>query len=194
MNLIRLARLAGAFGLLAAGLSSCLKEPSYSTTPSIGFDGVDENVRMKRFTAAGQVPVDSVFVTISFQDGDGDLGLNDEEIKLPPYAFPSRYSANYFIEPYIKVPSTGKFVKLSDAGRGIAAGAYNARFNHISNTTDNKTAALKGTLTRAFGFGFGDVFNKDFKSEEVRFEVTIVDRALHESNTVTTESIIIPPR
>lgn len=190
MNLFRLARLAGALGLLAGGLSGCLKEPSYSTTPSIEFD----KIKLARYPVAGQVPVDSIFVTIRFQDGDGDLGLTADEVKVAPYAYPSRYSSNYFIEPYVKVPSTGKFVKLSDTGRGVAAGAYNARFDHISTTTDSKSNALKGTLTRAFGFGFGDVFNKDGQSEEVRFEVTIVDRALHESNTITTESVIILPQ
>jgi hypothetical protein len=186
MNPIRLARLAGAFSLLAGGLSSCLQEPSYSTTPSIEFDRIER----RRSMQAGQLPVDSIFVTIRFQDGDGDLGLNDAEIKVAPYVYPSRYSSNYFIEPYVKVPSTGKFVKLSDTGR-IPAGAYNARFDHPSTTTDNKTAALKGTLTRAFGFGYGDVFQPN---EEVRFEVNIADRALHESNIVTTESVIIPVR
>jgi hypothetical protein len=186
MNLIRLARLAGAFSLLAGGLSSCLQEPSYSTTPSIEFDHIER----RRTTQTGQLPVDSIFVTIRFQDGDGDLGLNDTEIKSAPYLYPSRYSSNYFIEPYVKVASTGKFVKLSDTGR-ITAGAYNARFDHPSTTTDSKTAALKGTLTRAFGFGYGDVF---LPGEEVRFDINIADRALHESNIVTTESLVIPVR
>jgi hypothetical protein len=183
MNLIRLARLAGAFSLLAGGLSSCLQEPSYSTTPSIEFD----SIRRERSRQPGQVPVDSIFVTIRFQDGDGDLGLNDTEIKSAPYLYPSRYSSNYFIEPYVLVRSTGKFVKLSDTGRSTL-GAYNARFDHPSITTDTKAAALKGTLTRAFGFGLGSPFQP---GEVVRFDVNIADRALHESNIVTTDTVKI---
>jgi hypothetical protein len=186
MNSIRLARLAGALSLLAGGLSSCLQEPSYSTTPSIEF----ESIKRKRFTQTGQIPVDSIFVTIRFQDGDGDLGLNDTEIKSAPYVFPSRYSSNYFIEPYVLVPLTGKYVKLADIGR-TTAGAYNARFDHPSTTTDTKAAALKGTLTRAFGFGYGDVFKP---GEIVRFDVNIADRALHESNIITTDTVGIKVR
>ncbi|RYE90762.1 MAG: hypothetical protein EOO37_02140, partial [Cytophagaceae bacterium] len=80
MNLLRPVRIAGVLGLVAVGLSGCLSEPSYSTTPSISF----ESIRRVRYTI-NNVPVDSVFLTINFQDGDGDLGVTATEANSQPY-------------------------------------------------------------------------------------------------------------
>lgn len=187
MKLFRLALLLGGAGGLAAGLSGCLKEPSYSTTPEISFN----NIELRRFKPAdpqGQ-PIDSVFVTINFQDGDGDLGLTEAESKQSPYAYPSQFANNYFVEPYVKNRTTGKFVSLVSQGR-LTAGVYNGRFDHPSTLTDSKAAPLKGTLTRRLGFGYGDLF---VAGQQVRFTVNIVDRALHISNTITTDSVTIAP-
>jgi hypothetical protein len=189
MNLFRLARLAGAFGLLAGGLSSCLREPSYSTTPSIDFDSIEPI----RVTKANQLPVDSLVIGIRFQDGDGDLGLTEAESKLAPYS-PGKFTDNYFIEPYVKDPVTGKFVSLASTGRlplltsGVTT--YNGRFDHPSTSTDSKSAALKGILKRSITFTYGSPF---VANEEIRFRICIADRALHLSDTVTTSTFKIPP-
>jgi hypothetical protein len=188
MNLFRLARLAGAFSLLAGGLSSCLQEPSYSTTPSIEFDSIEPH----RVTKANQLPVDSLVIAVRFQDGDGDLGLTEAESKLAPYS-PGKFTYNYFIEPYVKIPATGKFVSLASTGRLplLTSGVidYNGRFEHLSASTDSKNSALKGVLKRSITFIYGSPFVAD---EEIRFRVCIVDRALHLSDTITTSSFIVP--
>jgi hypothetical protein len=72
------------------------------------------------------------------------------------------------------------------------AGAYNGAFPHPTATTDSKAAPIKGTLTYApIAFGLGDIFQP---GQTVRFEITIADRALNLSNTITTDSIVIQPR
>lgn len=178
----------GGAALLATGLGGCLKAPEYSTTPSIS----NNNVRVQRYTPTdpqGQ-RIDSVFITINFQDGDGDLGLSADESKVAPYAYPSTFNNNYFVEPLVKDPKTGRYVSTVSLGL-TTPGAYNGRFDHITGLTDSKTAPIKGTLTRTVAFGYGDVFTA---GQVVRFNVSIADRALHLSNTIRTDSIVIAPR
>lgn len=177
----------GGLALLASGLSSCLKAPEYSSTPSIS----NNNVQVRRYKYADpkQQPIDSVFITINFQDGDGDLGLTEAESKVAPYAFPSVFNNNYFVEPVVR-NSQGKFVTpvIPGTQTPLAAGSYNGRFDHITGLTDSKTAPIKGTLKRTIALGYGDLFTA---GQVVRFDVHIVDRALHLSNTIRTDSIVI---
>ena len=183
MNHFRLL-LAGTLGVLTLGLGSCLKAPSYSTTPEISVD--DTSAVLKHFTGGTQ-PIDSVYITIRFQDGDGDLGLSATESTVAPYAYPSRYNNNYFIEPYIQT-ANGSFVSLVSLGR-LTAGAYNSRFEHIATTSDNHSAPIKGTLTRVFAFAYRTLYQP---GEVAQFQVSIADRALHESNVVITNSVTFP--
>jgi len=187
MKPFRLVLSLGGLALLAAGLGGCLKAPEYSTTPSIS----NNNVRVRRYKYADpkQQPIDSVFITVNFQDGDGDLGLTAAESQVAPYAYPSIFNNNYFVEPFLKDPKTGKFASTVSLGL-TTNGAYNGRFDHITGLTDSKTAPIKGTLTRTIALGYGDLFTA---GQVVRFDVHIVDRALHLSNIIRTDSIVIAP-
>jgi hypothetical protein len=197
MTSFRLALALGGLGGLALGLSSCLKEPEYPNTPSISFNSI-QDIRIPPKVAGAQA-LDSIRLTINYQDGDGDLGLTEDERKSPPYDFQkgtNRFYNNFFIEPFIKNPRTGKFEPLTSVGvpsPGVyVAGQYNGAFPHPTTDTDSKAAPIKGTLTYApIAFGLGDVF---VAGQTVRFEITIADRALNLSNTITTDSIVIRPR
>ena len=197
MTSFRLALVGGSLGGLALGLSSCLKEPQYASTPSISFNRI-ENIRIAPKQAGGQA-LDSVRLTINYQDGDGDLGLTADEQKSPPFDFQkgtNRFYNNFFVEPFVKNTRTGKYEPLTTVGvpsPGVyVAGQYNGAFPHPTNDTNTKAAPIKGTLTYApIAFGLGDVF---VPGQTVRFEITIADRALHVSNTITTDSIVIKPR
>ena len=177
--------------LLATGLSGCLEAPEYSTTPSIS----NNNVRVRRFNPVnpGEQRIDSIFITINYQDGDGDLGLSGTESNVPPYAYPSLFNNNYFVEPLVKDKQTGKFVTPIDPKTGalLLPGAYNGRFDHITGLTDRQDAPIKGTLTRLIVLGYNDLFTA---GDVVRFDVSIADRAMHVSNVVRTDSIVIQPR
>jgi len=183
-------RLALVLGGLATGLGGCLKAPEYAITPSIS----NNNVQVRRFKYADpkQQPIDSIFITVNFQDGDGDLGLTAAESQQAPYAFPSIFNNNYFVEPVVKDPKTGKFGVpiVPNTGLPLVAGLYNGRFDHITDVTSSKTAPIKGTLTRTIALGYGDLFKA---GQVVRFDVSIADRALHVSNVVRTDSIVIAP-
>ena len=195
MKFSRLFLSLGGLALLGTGLGGCLQAPDYSTTPSIS----NNNVRVSSFksTIPGGQSIDSVYITINYQDGDGDLGLSGDESKVAPYAYPSLFNNNYFIEPTVKYVGTTTYVAPilqytitpTTPGTPAAPGTFNARFDHITGLTDSKTAPIKGTLTRTFAFGRGDYFNA---GDVVRFDVSIADRALHVSNVIRTDSIVIP--
>jgi hypothetical protein len=186
----RLAFSVGSLGLLAASLSSCLKAPEYPVTPSISFNDI-QDIRIQK--AKGAQPLDSIRMTINYQDGDGDLGLSEDDRKNPPFDYQkgaNMFYNNFFIEPFVRNAATGKYESLVSKGI-LTAGAYNGAFPHPTTTTDSKAAPIKGTITYApLAFGLGDIFQP---RDSVRFEITIADRALHVSNTITTRSIFIPP-
>lgn len=192
-------RLITAVAVLAGtiGLGSCLKAPDYSVVPKISF----ESIKLKSVRVGGSAPntSDTVRVTINFQDGDGDLGLGGRFGVLPddarfPYAYKNRdstinrFNNNFFAEAYRKNRVTGAFEKLSatDPSKGV----YNERYPRLT-SAETKVAPLKGTILRTYAFALGSPF---FPGDEVRFQISIVDRALHESNVITTASVIIPRR
>ncbi len=187
MKFFRLSLLLGSLGLLVGGLSGCIKEPSFSSTPEISFNRIE----LRRFTPADAKTqrFDSIFVTINFQDGDGDLGLSDAESQVSPYAYPSQFNSNYFVGVLVKHPNSKTYEPALSLLSGLPIGTgYNGRFDRPSTLTDSKAAPLKGTLTRRMGFGYGDVF---VAGDKVRFTISIADRALHVSNTITTDSVVI---
>jgi hypothetical protein len=181
-------------GLLAGSLSSCLKAPEYSTTPSISFN----KIRRARYTPTNprEQALDTISITINYQDGDGDLGLTPDEVAAEPTKYTGRFAKNYFIEPFIKNKATGKYEPLTTVGVPFPnvynAGQYNGLYLHPTANTDTKAAPIKGTLTYTLiPFGLGDIF---VAGQTVRFQVSIADRALNVSNAIMTDSLVIPPR
>ena len=171
---------------MAGGFTSCLNPPTYSNTPSISFNSITRT----RYTTSNGAPIDSVFITINFQDGDGDLGLTTAEATASPYT-PTYYGANFYMTPYVKNTNTGNYDALQFVRPDLflTVNSYYDRFDHLSNTTDNKAAPLRGTLRRAYAFLYGSPF---LPNQEVKFKISIFDRALHQSNEIETSSIIIP--
>lgn len=189
MNL-RLLRVVGMLSLGAMGLGGCLNEPSYPDTPSIAFESIE---RVRYTVPNSTVPIDSVYITVSFQDGDGDLGLNSVEAQTAPYGSKNVAAVNYINTPFIKNSNNGG---QFDSARTISIPTFPksylySLFDHLSPTTDNRKAPLRGTLTRRYGFYLGSPF---LPNQELRFRVSIYDRALHHSNEIETSSIVIPPR
>lgn len=194
MKFFRLAWVIGGLGLLAGGLSACLKAPEYSTTPSISFN----SIQRARYTPTNprEQALDTIRIKINYQDGDGDLGLTADEVAAQPTKYTGRFAKNYFIEPFIKNRATGKYQALASVGVPFPnvynAGQYNGLYLHPTTTTDAKAAPIKGTLTYTLiPFGLGDIF---VAGQTVRFQVSIADRALNVSNTIMTDSVVIPPR
>ncbi len=169
-----------AFLIVAGGaVSSCLSPPDYPDAPSIG-DARAEPMRV----GTGGARRDSVRLTVSYQDGNGDLGLATGDTSgVYTFRGGNRNYFNYFLQPYVK-NAQGTFQPVSTA----KLGEYNGRFPRI--TADGaKAAPVKGTLTYTQNFFLGAPFRP---GQEVRFVISIQDRGLHESNQVTTNSFVIP--
>ena len=192
MNLFRTLRGAAFLGLAGAGLSGCLNAPNYSNTPEIEFNGV-KITRIPAATPKDLQEVDLEFA-LGFRDGDGDLGLEKTDFRNPPFKDSTGgrnnkgYRLNYFIQPYKKNPSTGKFEFFLSPPPFGKVGEYDSRYPRL-NGADGRAAPLKGELRYLLPlFIDGTAFNK---GDVFRFEISILDRGLHESNKITTSEVTL---
>ncbi|MGV3638245.1 MAG: hypothetical protein ACO1NQ_11450 [Flavobacteriales bacterium] len=165
ISLNGVAKVAGACGLVSVLLSGCLKTEEFPATPAIQF---------KSFEFFG----DSASLTISFTDGDGDVGLDATDI-APPYDTSSVFYYNLFLEQSERINGVWNVVEFDEP-------VY-YRIPRITPTGQNK--ALEGEIAVAIDpFPFFITGNAD----TVRFSVELVDRALNRSNKVFTSDIIVP--
>ena len=199
MNLLRTLGSAALIGLSGAlGLSSCLNKPDYANTPEIEF----KEVKVTRILpSGGNVGRDTLEFVLSFKDGDGDLGLDEIDLKSAPYNTTTGghnnngYGLNYFIQPYKKVVVNGVtsyklFTTPAPFGK---IGEYDSRYPRL-NGPDGRAAPLTGTLRYKLPLSldgnasFPGVFNP---GDVFRFEISILDRALHQSNVITTSDVTL---
>ena len=74
------------FGI-STGLAACFDPPEYPIVPEIAF----EDISFREAKAAGER--DALVLTLSFRDGDGNLGLSSTDID-PPFHDVNYYLAN----------------------------------------------------------------------------------------------------
>jgi hypothetical protein len=176
----------GALMALLTLLSGCFNPPSFPDAPEIAFKSLSG---VRTVDPLGN-PQDSITVTISFRDGDGDLGL-DANDTLPPFqAFTTDADgnrvANFFHHNYhlkVKRMKDGQAeeVQFLDGGR------IKGRFPVL---IDNQ-GPIEGELNFGRYFlisGSGNTFNN---FDTLFFEVQIVDRQRNVSNTITTPTIVL---
>jgi hypothetical protein len=149
------------------GLSGCIKKEHYSNIPQIGF------ISFINVYDTGQYPVKGV-LTISYQDGDGDIGLS-ALYNRPPFDTGSPYYYNLIITYYEKQQGTFKVVET--------AFPLSARMPLF--TPGNPNEPIKGTIADSLDL------NPHPVNDTVKFEAFIYDRALNKSNVITTPEIIL---
>lgn len=173
--------------LLLTGLtvSSCLEPPDYSDTPSIDF----ESISSERISDANGV-FDRVTIIVSYRDGDGDLGVDNDEktadspwARLKPDGTLNPFHNNYYFTPFLR-NAQNEFVELALPDPNFN---YNSTYPRL--VGDDRKAPLRGDLKFSYDFFQGNPFRR---GQVVRFNVSIFDRALNQSNTVTTDPITIP--
>lgn len=161
------AKIAG--GLVLAGLllSGCLKTEEFPDIPVIKF---------KSFEVFG----DSASLTISFTDGNGDVGL-DAGDNAAPFDTASVYYHNLFLTYSERIAGEWQEFQFQEP--------INYRIPRITPTGQNKT--LEGEIAVAIDpFSLFVSGNPDV--EMVRYSVEMVDRALNRSNKVSTSDIEPP--
>lgn len=156
--------------LLTVGLlTGCYKEVSFDVKPAIEFKELRKVIVLDAFS---QSKKDSLILTIKFQDGDGDLGLDTRDSVLKKQGF------NYIVKPFRK--KKGVFEEF--ANNGVTYSGYFIRLK-----TDGKTGPIEGTLDYSVDFLQDFVVKKD----TVKFQVTIRDRAGNLSNTVESSIMVL---
>ena len=149
----------------AAGLllSSCLKTEEFPPEPMLVFKSYDQAAEPAR-------------LTVSFTDGDGDIGL-DQGDTLAPFNPGSPWYHNFFVD-YYKMQNGQWELQV------FTLPLY-YRIPVITPTGQNKT--LEGDIA----VEISPLVLPQLPGDTVRFGVHIADRALHESNTVFTEAIVV---
>ena len=160
---------------LTWGMSGCLTAPEYDIVPAIEFNKLDV---VRYVPPRPRAPVDTFKIIINFKDGDGDLGLTNKEVQANPTAY------NYFLRAFRRVPPNSQFVE-------VFPGLYFSQFPLLNGGLDTKPSPLKGDLTLRQDFTLGSPLNP---GDEVKFTVSIKDRAQNQSNMVETNVYVVPPR
>ncbi|MEM1138038.1 MAG: hypothetical protein AAGI07_19555, partial [Bacteroidota bacterium] len=146
--------------------------------------------------------VDEIEITISFQDGDGDLGLDKNGIDKgnPIYSdtlknengeiifdeegniIPNKFGKNFFIDVYKEVDGVYQLV-VFPGNQG-----FSGDFPLLNVPPDNETA-LEGEITYSFQVPVNQGII--FEGDVLKFEIHIADRAKNLSNIVETTPIIL---
>ena len=141
---------------------SCLKGPQYPPEPSIALLGYTFKDSLDDLGN----PAHLGMLTISFTDGDGDVGLNESDTTAP-------YDYNLYV---YRIGIQG--------GIELPPEELKFRIPNITPTGQNKT--LMGEIDVDL-----DVFPILIPYDTMYYEVNMKDRALHISNTITTDYIVL---
>lgn len=162
-------RYAAGFVVLTISLFSCelITGPNFPDTPRISF----RDIRKFRITKLSNA-IDSISIGVKFQDGNGDLGLTQEEINTnPPH--------NYYIKGFRKVNGEWEPEPFGFTING-----------HYPLLNPGKEGPIEGTLF------YGPLFPILAVPQNtiLKFEVYIMDRAGNVSNTIETSEITVNER
>jgi len=148
-------------------LTSCLKKESYPDTPQITFQGFTTVFDTGKIAKRG-------ILTITFTDGNGDIGLNAGDTTYP-YNRGGDYYYNYVIQYFEKQQGRFVYVPLDPP--------FSARIPYLTPGDPNK--AIKGVIVDTLVMNPVPIF------DTVKFRFFIYDRALHKSNVDSTPPIIL---
>jgi len=148
--------------------SSCTKHEVYSVIPKIEYKSFEK-------IPSNTGEDNKAYMTISFTDGDGDIGLNPEDT-FPPYNPGAKYYYNFFIEYYELQGDS--FVKID------LPITNNSRIPYVE--PNLAELGIKGEIEIELYFN-----NIMSNADSIKYEMYIVDRSLHKSNVVLTPAIYV---
>ncbi|MBK6443953.1 MAG: hypothetical protein IPG90_09620 [Bacteroidetes bacterium] len=147
---------------------ACKKPDEYPVIPAIEYKSA--------YTTKDNQGFDQLFyVTISFTDGDGDIGYKSRESgeNDPIFDDPtSQYYNNFIVKMFIKQNGVWNTIDTP----------VSSRIPYL--TPDGKNKALKGDILRELNLPF------PLLNDTMKYDIFIYDRALHQSNTITTPEFI----
>lgn len=158
-------------------ISGCNKPPSYDETPRIEYNSIKKDIITNSLTLS---KVDSITISIRFEDGDADLGINDLS--------DTASQDNYFVTTYIQ--KEGSFQEIQFPIE------FDAKFGRLG--PSNYTGPLDGELNRGLEINHqgtntytlnGNTFTLN-AGDTLQFEIQIKDESSNFSNTIITDPII----
>ncbi|MBC8489685.1 MAG: hypothetical protein H8D45_27005 [Bacteroidetes bacterium] len=159
--------------IIAGVVYSCKKMEEYPVIPAIEYEDF-----IKLYNPSQGIFDRGVF-KISFTDGDGDIGLTQNDT-LPPYEY------NLFITYYeIQYGDTVEVVltKYNHETGQYDTLTFNGRIPILTPQGSNKS--IKGEIEDTLF-----IYNYSSDFDTIMYDAYIVDRALHKSNVVQTPLII----
>ena len=147
--------------------NSCDRDPKYSVIPEIiDYLGFEQFIDPLTSFPKGKL-------TIRFTDGDGDVGLNENDT-LPPFDRGSEYYYNFFVDYYEK--QNGEFILLEPLE------PLNSRIPRLSHS---EPESIEVDLSI-------DLDINPFSSfDTIMLKFYIVDRTFNRSNIYTSPEIIL---
>src|SRR5688572_8885038 len=86
--------------------SACMKEPVYPKEPSITYNSITQQ---KKQDALGN-PVIELKIAVDYKDGDGNLGLSEEDTLAPFNDVPgNKFKNNYFVKAFVSPKGQSQF-------------------------------------------------------------------------------------
>ncbi len=159
--------------------ASCRKLEEYPLEPQIGFH--DFVLLIDQQTG----DINTGLLMISYQDGDGDIGLADGDTLFPfnrDGEFHYNLIVRYFEQQYgnfVEVP----LVSFNDQTQTFDTNTFNTRIPPL--LPDGQQKAIKGIIEYEL---FVNNPLSDF--DTIQYKVKLIDRALNISNEVTTPPIV----
>ncbi|MFA8298683.1 MAG: hypothetical protein ACEPOV_00820 [Hyphomicrobiales bacterium] len=162
------------FFFLMGTASSCKKDDHYSHIPNISFNSL---IKLK----SKDQPASKAILSFSYIDGDGDIGLRQEDT-LSPYHKTGDYYYNLIID-------------LEELQDNVWTKKYLINPSTLDTTyLHSRIPLLKDMDFKSYTKGeiSDTLFIKDPFSEfdTIRFKFHIIDRTLNKSNIITTPNII----
>ncbi|TNE61977.1 MAG: hypothetical protein EP344_05475 [Bacteroidetes bacterium] len=148
---------------VASVLLFCVKPPDYPIEPVITFESLSKDIMFQ--STFGQ---DSVVITFSFTDGDGDLGFKDDQENI--FIIDGRDS---FQKPSYRIP----YIEQQGAGNGISG--------EISIVVPTTCCIYPPPLPPC------DTINAPQQLDTVFYLIQIQDQAGHLSNQIQTAPITL---
>ena len=187
MNITLIKRKGICYIIVSIILGACYKEPDFSLVPHITYKNL---IQDQYVDGLGNIIGDTVNITIYFEDGDGDLGL-DASDNQGIYADSvlergikvlNKFRHNYFVRVLRKEKNTLREVIFPGEDN------FNGRFFNLN--TLGSPGALSGELSYniSIAYRLGTTFSL---GDTLIFEVQIADRSLNLSNEIQAEEIVL---
>ncbi|MGJ8660985.1 MAG: hypothetical protein ACSHXL_03025 [Bacteroidota bacterium] len=156
------------FGVLTLLLlASCFKKNKFPSTPKISFGS---------FEMTG----DSAKLVFSFEDGEGDIGLDPSQVSSP-YDIGSFYYYNLYLVYYEKKDIGGWQPGTDLNGDSIVFA------NRLKPIYTGKEKSISGTVEYTIEPIFYNLVSTD--SDTIKYRILLIDRALNKSNWIETNEI-----